>query len=96
MIKWTWNGLWIPILALTIGNSLLIPILTFVFLMLIFRFRMARGEDFNVMAKRLNSNGDVQHLMAWEQPITKPFLANLVENNDEIEDVIMHDDKSSA
>ena len=56
--------------------------------MLIFRFRMARGEDFNVMAKRLNSNGDVQHLMAWEQPITKPFLANLVENNDEIEDVI--------
>ena len=61
-----------------------------------FLYRMARGEDFNVMAKRLNSNGDVQHLMAWEQPITKPFLANLVENNDEIEDVIMHDDKSSA
>ena len=51
---------------------------------------MARGENFNVIAKRLNSNGDVQHLMGWEQPITKPFLANLVENNVE-DDVIMDD-----
>ena len=61
-----------------------------------FLYRMARGEDFNVMAKRLNSNGDVQHLMAWEQPITKPFLANLVENNDDQDDVIMDDDKSNS
>ena len=51
--------------------------------------RIARGEHFNVIAKRLNSHGDVQHLMAWEQPITKPFLANLVENN--IEDLDPND-----
>lgn len=36
--------------------------------------RIARGEKFTVIAKRLNSSGDVQHLMAWDQPITKPFL----------------------
>ena len=36
--------------------------------------RIARGEKFQVIAKRLTSNGDVQHLMAWDQPITRPFL----------------------
>merc|ERR1712223_2298189 len=36
--------------------------------------RIARGEKFQVIAKRLPSNGDVQHLMAWDQPITRPFL----------------------
>ena len=56
--------------------------------------RIARGENFNVIAKRLNSNGDVQHLMAWAQPITKPFLVNLVENNSEDFDNQEHEKSS--
>ena len=38
--------------------------------------RMARGEKFHVLAKRFDCKiGEIQHLMAWEQPITKPFLS---------------------
>ena len=38
--------------------------------------RIARGEKFQVIAKRLNSKGEPQHLVAWDQPITKPFLSS--------------------
>ena len=48
--------------------------------------RIARGEKFQVIAKRLNSNGDIQHLMAWDQPITKPFLINCSRKIDTIDD----------
>ena len=49
--------------------------------------RIARGEKFKVTAKRLTSTGDIEHLMAWDQPITKPFLLsprsiNNAEDND--------------
>jgi len=36
--------------------------------------RIARGEKYQVTAKRLTSTGNIEHLMAWDQPITKPFL----------------------
>ena len=43
--------------------------------------RIARGEKFQVIAKRLNSKGEPQHLVAWEQPITKPFLSSPPNSN---------------
>ena len=43
--------------------------------------RIARGEKFQVIAKRLNSKGEPQHLVAWDQPITKPFLSSPPNSN---------------
>lgn len=37
--------------------------------------RMARGEKFQVIAKRQDCKGHEQHLVAWKDPITKPFLS---------------------
>ena len=32
--------------------------------------RISKGEKFNVNGRRLNANGDVEYLMAWEKPNT--------------------------
>jgi len=45
--------------------------------------RIARGEKYQVTAKRLTSNGNIEHLMAWDQPITKPFLLSPTSINNE-------------
>jgi len=45
--------------------------------------RIARGEKYQVTAKRLTSTGDIEHLMAWDQPITKPFLLSPTSINNE-------------
>ena len=37
--------------------------------------RIARGEKFQVIAKRQDCKGQEQHLVAWKDPITKPFLS---------------------
>ena len=45
--------------------------------------RIARGEKYQVTAKRLTSTGNIEHLMAWDQPITKPFLLSPTSMNNE-------------
>lgn len=45
--------------------------------------RIGRGEKYQVTAKRLTSTGNIEHLMAWDQPITKPFLLSPTSINNE-------------
>jgi hypothetical protein len=41
--------------------------------------RIGRGEKFDILARRLNSEtGDLTHLVAFQEPITKPFMAPCV------------------